>query len=389
MRLLCYSCSSGGDHQPKYKECKHVTDKRLRFRREGKPLAPYATGRELLSLVGDGKVLLMIGDSVLHQQFGAIECAARRDGCKKVAARSIGVYLNDLKPFKALGPEYAPCDNWRVGIRREEVVELECPRDQSDETFRVKMVFLLQYRPCMLNQINKPNDRTSGSGEYAPHEQAFISKYDPDVLVYPGVNQHVFPQDNTGASGDAGFRTMDKGFVENEFLSVLQSKVLTEHMAKPASVLILIEPTATHFNTDGGYFLPMEGTYNAGERHLTVAQFEHLGGKRGFYPTWFSGKNGVTPNWGGDVLRSVARRGLNISGFHHERHTALAAEGPTPRVALIPQFELSRSRPDIHLMPVWNDSRSHDATHHCYSALYLEPLIDSFVMALRDVHPQR
>jgi hypothetical protein len=144
---------NGGEHVPPTMRCAASTAGRLRFRRASAPLAPYLTGLRLFQELGDGKTLVFVGDSVVHQQAAAIECAARRAGCAVSGRVTIQRSPGNGTTSACVGAD------WQMGIKYVEDVNLTCPRhDGSTQSTSHRLIYMRQYRPCFTTKVRKRGD---------------------------------------------------------------------------------------------------------------------------------------------------------------------------------------------------------------------------------------
>ena len=94
---------------------------RLRARRADGSTFSKSQGRDFLLGLGN-RVLMLIGDSVVHQRFLALECAGRRAGCttvERVEDTSADKTFNKTKAKGCAG-------GWRYGMKTLERVKMSC-----------------------------------------------------------------------------------------------------------------------------------------------------------------------------------------------------------------------------------------------------------------------
>eukprot|EP00037_Helgoeca_nana_P025976 m.289121 g.289121 ORF g.289121 m.289121 type:complete len:579 (-) comp27102_c1_seq6:205-1941(-) len=368
---------NGGGHVPPTMRCAASTAGRLRFRRASAPLAPYLTGLRLFQELGDGKTLVFVGDSVVHQQAAAIECAARRAGCAVSGRTTIQRSPGNGNTSPCVGVA------WQMGIRYVEGVNLTCPsHDGTTQSTSHRLIYMRQYRPCFTTKVLNCTDPKVGEGVWDPMEQGFIRSYRPDILVLVPMGSHFMLDHLTAQKGDVADGT-SVVTARGELRTLFRSRLIKTILSTPGKTLMLLEPAAKHFNNDGGTHLPPAGTYTAADRNVSEEIFASHGGRTGAWPQI----NRKTPHgWRAQTLRDAVGEFMPHTKVRPNDSMVVREDGGgsppgvVGTVALVRMFDLAESRPDIHGTPAHMDRQ--DYTHICYTPLFYEPLVDAIARAI-------
>eukprot|EP00041_Stephanoeca_diplocostata_P028212 m.791739 g.791739 ORF g.791739 m.791739 type:complete len:166 (-) comp23331_c0_seq15:1-498(-) len=66
-----------------------------------------------------------------------------------------------------------------------------------------------------------------------------------------------------------------------ELVLMLESDVVTHFLQKKGNILMVVESAEQHFNNDGGFYYPFNGTFPAARRGLSEEVFQAHGGQKG------------------------------------------------------------------------------------------------------------
>eukprot|EP00041_Stephanoeca_diplocostata_P028214 m.791947 g.791947 ORF g.791947 m.791947 type:complete len:200 (-) comp23331_c0_seq32:453-1052(-) len=149
-----------------------------------------------------------------------------------------------------------------------------------------------------------------------------------------------------------------------ELVLMLESDVVTHFLQKKGNILMVVESAEQHFNNDGGFYYPFNGTFPAARRGLSEEVFQAHGGQKGAWPVIY---DAIPYGWEQDILQKALQRvfritpvALSASPGPNVDVMSLTHKNPTMlgRIAYIPLFELSGSRPDIHGLPTDGESKN-------------------------------
>lgn len=291
-------------------------------------------GHRLFQALG-GRKMLVIGDSVVHQQFLGIECALRQKGCSSARLKSF--------PTPA-----SYCENmWRSGIKWREEVRITCGSTVTT------LVFLRQYQPCVQNSKWL--------------EEELVEQEKPDIILLAILGAHF--------EFSSPYDDLSPNEARKKLTAVVDSTVMQKYMASSEVTVIVSEHLPPDRATWGGdYFAERFEQPQQVKFGLTEKLFGNLGGSYGCFPNvYLPGQHA----WREKLTRSVLEERKQEIWLVNESANAWYAKkcSRVRNVAWLPLHDLGQSRPDHFPIQNMKGTLQCEGTHICYTPNFWEPMV--------------